>query len=435
VAELNASSNSRTPLGLASLLALGINGIVGVGIFFVPAEVATHVPGLAGLGVYALTALGLVPIAVVYATLGGRFPEDGGPFVWARAAFGPLTAFCVGWVAFASALFSTSAVTTGLCRAAAPTLGLEAPWQLRVLELFCIGSLVAVVGRGLRPSAVAWNTLTVLKLLPLLLLAGLPLFTGMQTDPAPVASIGALGIGRAALIVVFAMQGFEIVAVPAGAARGGSRAIPLATLGSLAAAAVLYLLLHAACVRALPDLAASPAPLVEAARVYGGEWMARLVAAGTNVSALGIALGMFAMTPRYLAALGRADGLGTWIGAEDERRVPRRALASTGVVVSLLVLTASLGGGLETLFALSSVAVLAQYAVSSAALLALGLRGERRLRRIHLWPVAPALLSVLLLARGARTVELAVAGGMLLIGLALFLLRRRRDRAFPTEGQ
>ena len=113
---------------------------------------------------------------------------------------------------------------------------------------------------------------------------------------------------RAALTVVFACQGFEIVPVIAGQVRGSARAVPLATVGALALAVLLYLALVLACVTALPDLASSQAPLADTARALAGPGLARLVAAGTSVSALGIAFGMMVTTPRYLSALavGRA---------------------------------------------------------------------------------------------------------------------------------
>ncbi|HOU91693.1 MAG TPA: amino acid permease, partial [Polyangiaceae bacterium] len=114
-----AAAGDRALLGPVALLALGLNGIVGVGIFFLPRDVAGLVPGPAGVGVYALTALALLPVAAVYATLGGRFAEDGGPYVWARAAFGPAVAFVVGWVAWVSAVLSTAAVVVGLAETAA----------------------------------------------------------------------------------------------------------------------------------------------------------------------------------------------------------------------------------------------------------------------------------------------------------------------------
>ena len=67
------------PVGPVSLLALGVNGIVGVGIFFVPADLARRAPGMGSLAVFAATAAALSPVALCYAVLGRRYDTDGGP--------------------------------------------------------------------------------------------------------------------------------------------------------------------------------------------------------------------------------------------------------------------------------------------------------------------------------------------------------------------
>ncbi|MCC6902916.1 MAG: APC family permease [Polyangiaceae bacterium] len=409
----------RRSLGFGSLLALGVNGIVGVGIFFAPSEVAALVPGAAGVAVYAVTALCLLPIALGYAALGSRFAEDGGPYVWARAAFGPGAGFAVGWVAYVSALFSTSAVIAGLALHAGPLLGFEGSLSQRGFAALIILILTGTAATGLSPSALVWSGITVLKLIPLLLLASLFL-TASPRVPAPSATIGA-DYARAALVVVFATQGFEIVPVPAGNARRSARAVPAATVLSLVFAALLYVVLHAACVAAVPELGKSQAPLVALGSALGGPRLASGVALGTNLSALGIAFGMFAMTPRYLATLGRADGLGTWIAHEDPRHVPQRALWIT----ALVVLTFVLSGRLMELFALSSVAVLAQYGMSMASLVKLALGRQRGLSRWHAWPAPLALGAVWLIARAARRGELVVGAAVLAAGALLVWLRRR----------
>jgi amino acid transporter len=304
----------KSELGFWSLFALGVNGIVGVGIFFAPREVAALVPGASGLLVYAVTGLALMPIAVAFAMLGGRFGEDGGPYVWAREAFGPAVGFGVGWIAYVSALFSTSAVVAGFAEHAAPLAGLPP----RAVAVGCALVLAGVAASGLRPSALAWNTITVLKLAPLLVVAAVFAAAGPAV-PRALAATEVSDFTRAALIVVFALQGFEIVPVPAGHAQKSLRAVSAATVLSLAFAVGLYLVLHAACVAALPTLGATPAPLAAAAGVLGGPGLGRVVAFGTNVSALGIAFGMFAMTPRYLAALGLAP---TGLDPGSERRTP-----------------------------------------------------------------------------------------------------------------
>ncbi|RYE93335.1 MAG: amino acid permease, partial [Myxococcales bacterium] len=104
------------PLGFWSLLALGLNGVVGVGIFFLPARLGELTPGWAGVGVLVATAGACLPVALTFAALARCFDEDGGPAVYARAAFGHTAAFVVGWVAYLSAVASTAAVIAGLTR-------------------------------------------------------------------------------------------------------------------------------------------------------------------------------------------------------------------------------------------------------------------------------------------------------------------------------
>jgi basic amino acid/polyamine antiporter, APA family len=416
------AQSDRRAVGPVHLLALGINGIVGVGIFFAPADIAARAPG-AGTAVFAVTALLLVPVALAFAVLGGRYDEDGGPVVFARDAFGALPAFVVGWIAYVSAIASTAAVTVGLTAAVAPMVGVAGGAGQRVAATLLAAVLALICAAGLRPSARTWTGLTALKLVPLVALALVYLAV-----PAPALMGGAaLGASRAswqsaALVATFAYQGFEIVPVLAGRAQRPSMSVPLATLGSLAAAAMLYVALQAACAAALPDLAASRAPLVDSALVLGGPGLAALVGAGTSLSALGIAFGMMAATPFYLAALARVDRLGLGLDAVDERGVARRALLVTWALVTLLIQA----GGRGELFALSSIAVLSQYIVTAAALLALGLRGRRGLGRRHAALAIPAGAVALALVAGASAREALVAAAALVCGLVLRWLDHRR---------
>src|SRR5882724_1935990 len=201
--ESASASDSSRALGVWSLLALGINGIVGVGIFFTPNLVAGLVPGDIGVLAYALTLLALLPVALCYAQLGSRFDRDGGPYVWACAAFGERFGFVVGFVAYASAVLSTAAVIAGLGEYTAPLLGLGAR-----KELFAVCSALlfgAIALSGLRPSAWVWSSLTVLKLMPLLLLVGIFLF-GRHAAPAESGPLSQVSWSRAVLLIVFPMQ-------------------------------------------------------------------------------------------------------------------------------------------------------------------------------------------------------------------------------------
>jgi APA family basic amino acid/polyamine antiporter len=410
------------PVGTLQLLALGLNGIVGVGIFFVPAPVASSAPGLGAVAVFALTGLALLPAALTFATLGRRFDEDGGPVVFARAAFGERVSFLVGWVAYVSALFSASAVVVGLTRATLPALGIEGGLAARSAPALLVTLLAAVVASGLRLSARVWTSLTALKLLPLVLLVG-AFSLAWGRFPAPLAAAPDPGWLRAALTVVFACQGFEIVPVIAGQVRSSSRAVPVATVGSLLLAIALYVALVLACVTALPSLASSAAPLAETAGVLGGDFLERLVAAGTSVSALGIAFGMMVTTPRYLSALSSGERSLYGLERVSPNGVPLRAVAVTWLVVATIVSLGELG----ELFALSSIAVLMQFGTSALALVVLALRRVRGLRPLQAWPALPTLaVAVVLVVSGATAREGLVAAIAAVLGLGLLRLARPR---------
>jgi amino acid transporter len=412
---------SRT-IGPIALIALGLNGVVGVGIYFVPAAVARQVAGSAGAWLYAATALACLPIAMAFARLGRRFDQDGGPYVFAREAFGPRSAFVVGWLAYVSAIFSTSAVLRGLAQSLPWT---NDPWSVRLTASAIVLVLTAVVAAGLKVSAWAWTGITVVKLLPLFGLLAVAIVLSPQHAPAPALAPAPTGdLLRGALIVLFALQGFEIVAVPAGHVRRAS-SVSLATIVALVGAATLYVGLQLACAKALPNLGASSAPLAEAAGVFGGPRLAKLLSVATSVSALGIGLGMIAMTPRYLSALGRRDGFGAWLGYTNTRGVPTRALAITALIVLSLVQM----GSLDELFAMSSIAVLAQYGSTAASLIRLGWRQFKGLGKGDIVLGVLATMTTLLVVSGAHWKELLRALGVIAAGVVLKVLLSRHAAA------
>jgi amino acid transporter len=324
-------------------------------------------------------------------------------------------------------MFSTATVATGLSEHLARAVGPDFVLGQKGLAVLAVLVMAATAASGLRLSALAWTTITVLKLLPLILLTALGVYvvaTGSQPAAPILQDHGGAQLGRALLIVVFALQGFEIVPVLAGSSHT-DRAVPWATLGSLVSCMLFYGALHALCVYALPDLAVHKAPLVDAAEVFGGSISARIVSAGQLISAIGIAFGQTVTTPRYLSTLGRTDALGTWISAEDARRVPQRALWCTTAAVIVCVLREDLGG----LFALASIAVLAQYTVATLALAVLAQRGYHGVdKNQRLWAL-PALVGIALVARGAEAHELLTTAGVTAVGVVILLARRVRARA------
>jgi amino acid transporter len=347
--------------------------------------------------------------------------------LFARAAFGEAASFLVGWLAYVSAIFSCSAVMFGLTTAVSGDLGLQGPVAFRLALATLVTVLALVVAAGISLSVRAWTTLTILKLLPLLALVAL--FLASPAVAAPLAPAADANWARAMLTAVFACQGFEIVPVIAGQVRSPHRSVPLATVGSLLFACLLYVALMWACVATLPSLGQARAPLAEAGAVLGGSAFARAVGIGTSVSALGICFGMMVTTPRYLSALAAGGRRFFDLDHFATNGVPLRAL----LVTWLLVMTVVQAGNLSQLFALSALAVLVQFGVTASALLTLALRGKRNLGPRHALLAVPVLcLAVFLASRGTTRNEVYASLAALVLGVLLFL--SSKPRAEVTTG-
>src|SRR6187549_1041649 len=98
-------------LGLLDLTALGLNATVGSGIFLLPDDLFRAMGWWSPLA-FLLCALGLLPVAWCYADAAARTDATGGPYVYARNAFGERVGFLVGWMCFSNAAFSFSAVAS-----------------------------------------------------------------------------------------------------------------------------------------------------------------------------------------------------------------------------------------------------------------------------------------------------------------------------------
>jgi APA family basic amino acid/polyamine antiporter len=84
--ETRPASSSDGRLGLAGATALVVGTIVGVGIFNLPTAFAGYGP--ISLVSMALTTVGALALGMLFAALSRRMPAEGGPYAYARLAFG-----------------------------------------------------------------------------------------------------------------------------------------------------------------------------------------------------------------------------------------------------------------------------------------------------------------------------------------------------------
>src|SRR4249919_370892 len=102
---------ARGTLGLSQATALIVGSIIGVGIFNLPASLGAYGP--ISLFAMALTTVGALALAVMFASLSRRLPADGGPYAYARVAFGNLTGFSNAWLYWITAWSGNAAIVVG----------------------------------------------------------------------------------------------------------------------------------------------------------------------------------------------------------------------------------------------------------------------------------------------------------------------------------
>jgi APA family basic amino acid/polyamine antiporter len=340
-------------MGLVGLTAIALNGVVGSGIFVLPATVY-GLAGAASPAAYVVAAVLMALVVACFAEAGSRFEETGGPYLYARAAFGAFPGFMVGWMFFLSRLAATAAIANALAAYLGylhPALG-SGPGRIAAITA-AVGGLAALNARGVREGSAVVNALTVAKLLPLLLLvvAGLPLVDGSRV--ALLALPAADSLRQAALPLVFAYGGFENASVPTEEARQPRRHLPVALIVTIAATTVLYILIQVVVQGTVPALAASATPLADAGRAVLGPAGALIVTAGAVFSTVGSISALVLVGPRILFAFARHGQLPAALAVVHPRyRTPHLAVAA----FAALAWAAALSGGFAQLVAVSAVA-------------------------------------------------------------------------------
>src|SRR5439155_758744 len=115
-AQAREHSALKRDLTLVDAIGIGVNGIVGSGIYLLVAPLARVGGGSSVFGVLGCGAL-CVLIALCFAELSSMYDRSGGPYVYAREAFGPHVGFAVGWLGMATGVLGLSAVAVGFAGA------------------------------------------------------------------------------------------------------------------------------------------------------------------------------------------------------------------------------------------------------------------------------------------------------------------------------
>jgi APA family basic amino acid/polyamine antiporter len=345
-------------LGLSQSTALIIGSIIGVGIFSLPYSLASYGPiSLLAMG---LATIGAVALAFMFAVMSRRLPAGGGPYAYARAAFGNATGFANAWSYWITAWAGNAAIAVGWVFYVEHFInkGGSTMWSIGI-ALLGLWIPAAINLTGVRNMGSFQVVTTVLKFLPLLLMSTLGLFfiNGANFTPWNTSGETTLSaIGGAMAICLFSYLGVETAAVAAAKVRDPERNVPRSTIFGTLASAVVYLLSMIAVFGIVPAAAladeANKASYSTAANsiVGGGSWAGDLVALAVIISGIG-ALNGWTMICAEMPLAAARDGLfPAAFGRLSARKVPAFGIIASTALASVAIVVSYLGTSGSTVF-------------------------------------------------------------------------------------
>lgn len=425
------SERSDAPLlraiGRWSLTALVINSIIGSGIFGLPSIVA----GLAGAWsplAYLLAAAGMGLIMACFAEVASRFTAAGGPYLYAREAFGSFIGMQIGWLTWLVRITAAAAnANLFVIYLAEFWPSADDPLPRALLLTLLIGGLAAVNYRGVRTGAQVSNVFAVLKLVPLLLFIGLGLLF-MRPIEVRSATPPVEAWLHAVLVLVYAYGGFEAALLPMAEAKNPRQDAPFALFVALVTVTTIFTLIQVVVVSVLPNAADTERPLAVAARAFSGAWGAWMISAGALISVYGYLSSMMLNAPRLTFALAERGDFPAFFAAVHPRfRTPHISI----VVFALLTWGLALAGTFAWNVMLSAAARLFTYASTCLALIALRRKGYEepafRLPHGSVLAILALAFSTILVTRMGRG-EVIVLVLTSLLALANWLWRPQHER-------
>ncbi|MDP4015404.1 MAG: amino acid permease [Candidatus Nanopelagicales bacterium] len=328
-------------LGLPQAIALIMGGIIGTGIFGLPAQVAQF--GMMAIVTLVIVTIGAMALALTFGSLVKRIPAAGGPYAYARYYFGDAAGFSAAWPYWITAW--------------AGNAGIVVVWVIYVQALFgldpndkFLAILIAMAGlwipalvnlSGLKHMGSFQLVTTILKFIPIVFIATVGLVIALtrrnfpEFNPSGGSWFDAMSLSAA--IVLFSYLGVELASVAAAKIKNPDRNVPIATVLGTAACGVAYILSLVAIFGIVPnDVLTSTAGeasfSVAFTDIFGGEWAGKMMSAFAVISGIG-ALNAWTMICAEMPQAAADDELFPRIFA----KVSKAGVPIWGIVISTIL--------------------------------------------------------------------------------------------------
>ncbi|HZP81199.1 MAG TPA: amino acid permease [Chthonomonadaceae bacterium] len=481
-AEAGQGAGADRVLGPASLVALGLGGLIGAGVFVTVGMAAHDKAGPAVVLSFLVAAVACIAVALCYCECASRLPVAGSAYAYGRASIGAFGGWITGWNLATCYLLAGAAVSqgwSGYFQSLLGAFGLSWPKSLSAAPfdidpsagqfattgsllnlpaLLALAAVTFIAYRGIRVSLRVNLLLLLLKLsvLAIVIVVGLAHTDVRNWTPFAPFGYGGLSLknllgplgGQSALAstgmlagattVFFAFGGFEMLSAYSHECHAPRRDVPIGVIATICLLTLLYIGVAAAVIGMVPyDRISVSAPISEAFRAAGMPWAQRLVAFGAVAGMSSVLLVVVMSLPRVLIAIGQ-DGLlpeRVFNTIHPIYRTPATSVLLVGLAAMLL------GALLPLRFLMDAVmmATLASYVAVCAFVLILRRRrsAPEPVFRAPLGPVVPAfgIAVCLMLMFSLPPINWVWLGGWWAVGLLVYLAYGRKASARVRESR
>jgi APA family basic amino acid/polyamine antiporter len=433
---------TKHAMGLWSCIALVIGNMIGSGIFMLPSVLAGY--GAMTLWGWAGSLASALSLAVVFARLAAIIPGAGGPHVYTREAYGDFAGYLCAWCYWKAAWIGNAAIVVtvvGYFTVFFPALANPVAGASLALGLLWLLTFINLGGIGI--FSLVQNAFTVLKLIPLLLIAvcgwfffnadnfAVPVYGRNIPETSWLGAVSSL-----TALTMWSFVGLESATVPAGNVKDPQKTIPRATIIGTLVAGAFYLMVVTAVLGMLParTLTESTAPIADAARLIVGDWGYYLISAGAIIAAIGALNGWVMMQGQVPMAAARDGLLPEALGRVNKHGVPGLALVISSALVSLLVLLNfghGLVGAFHVIILIGTMTTLVPYLLCAAGLMQLMVdrRGEFPAGLLALVAIASVAFVFSIWALYGSGMEAVFWGFLVLVsGIPIYTWRKWRSR-------
>lgn len=417
-------------LGFWSIVLLGINGIIGSGIFLLPNK-AMAIIGPASLLVMLFDMLLVLAITFCFAEASGLFKENGGAYIYAKEAFGDFIGYEVGFLSWATRIIAFSTMSVGFATALGgliPSLNTVMMKNIIISVIFIVLAVINLL--GIKLYEVIQNLATIAKILPFILFIGMGIFYIEPVNFTPLVPNGVYtpgSFGAAAVMLFFAFTGFESLAVAAAEMENPQKNLPKATLITIFTVSAIYILLLACAIGIMGyELADTTAPVQAAFTRIAGAFGTTIVAAGTLISIGALCIASSFITPHSGLALAEQHMLPAFMVKRNRFGAPYWCIIVSTIVAMLIGYT----GGFAFLASISVVSRFSQYIPTCLSIMVFRKKmpDAPRVFKIPFGPVIPVialLVSFWLLAQ-AKPQQLLIGFGAAIVALPFYFLVHRK---------